>query len=1193
MKKSNIKKILSLLLAICVFGSCCIPVFANTTSDGDISLQGTAVFGQDNITEITYRETTDGKESVLYDCDSSDDSVNSLSSLQMPAEVTGITVKFDVDLNLSLSNLYFYIMAAEDYEEIQDESAYMKNIDIPYSVLTYEKNVDDKTILECGGFYLEYGKEYVIVSNNFRDASSHDFGGGTQTHSEIFRFQTKTSEIIAAGYDEQHAIKISDAEDLLDIRQDPNGGSKCYILTDDIDMSTIPGYKYPDNISFTGILDGNGHAIKNFTYKIEPGATENAALFKEIRHDVRNRCSIKNLTFTDVRIGSEDDPAHSSSIIAINGFGSFTFSNVHIGTESAEENYIYTNGTKNYFGSFVGYLENPWQVTLKDCTVDNTAVKGNGVNERFTGYGAFIGNITNGNQIAYTPEVELEKCTVNGLKVVMNGSQGIAGAFLNSNTTTVNLKMIACTAENISIESNVTGGYMVGGLCGAMSAGGDISDVTLENVDIALNKCPTMNMYVGGFTGKSSGATYDDVRLNKITIDGTEELELTGTGFWHNMVGGMVGYSFKPNNNTDSRNKFKNIVISNSEIKNIKTTGTQYVAGFVAGCEDFEEIKNIYVDCAFTACSAGQEGNFGEVMSDYQSSSNANSILTISNTYYNAENDNESNESLGELFEVSDCNISSSPDSSVEPTVPVTFGIEVVTDESVNADEDTESGEASETEKTDVELMTNRDSATVSVQAYEAVSDENGNITKGDKIEGFFDAFPDAVSVENWTIVPYSEETPDAVSSDKGFTTGNTKVSPAGDSAVQAVLSSSAGIGTEEEPAQIVVSVDVNGETRTVTVPYRYVYVSSGGGGGSSSGNKTETVTEDDGTIVTTVTGTDGTVTVTTEKTDGSKEVVVTEKDGTVTTTNTDTEGNKTVLTENPDGTSEMTVENADGSSSVTEVTADGQKNTNAELTEDSIKSAEQKQEAAVLPMDAVSAVSDSTAAQVISVSMPEGVSAKVEIPVENVTAGTVALIVNSDGTEDVIKTSVPSENGIEVMLKDGDTIKIIDNSKSFDDVNSSYWGADAVAFVTSRELFNGTGSTTFSPEGTMTRAMIVTVLARLEGVDTDGGTNWYDQGVQWAMANGISDGTNLQGSVSREQLATMLYRYAGSPTVSCSVEGFSDAGSISSWAENAMTWAVDSGLISGMGDGTVNSQGQAERAQVATILMRFIENIA
>ena len=361
---------------------------------------------------------------------------------------------------------------------------------------------------------------------------------------------------------------------------------------------------------------------------------------------------------------------------------------------------------------------------------------------------------------------------------------------------------------------------------------------------------------------------------------------------------------------------------------------------------------------------------------------------------------------------------------------------------------------------------------------------------------------------------------------------------------------------------------------------------STGGGsssGGTASGNQTETTTNPDGSTTTAVTNPDGTVTETTQFTDGSKEVVETKKDGTVTTTTTDRTGNKTQVVENPDGSSRTTVTNVDGSGSVTEVTASGSVAAHVTLSE----AAAAAGGTVTLPMPDVPVTTRWESAPTITVDLPGRHT--VEIHVENPTSGTVAVLVGEDGTETVLQTSIPTENGVVVTLSDGDTVKIVDNSKRFTDVPVGYWGADAVNFAASRELFGGTSATTFSPDAAMTRAMFVTVLARLEGVDTDTGSTWYEAGQQWAMAHGISDGSNLDQALTREQLATMLYRYAGSPAVSGSLSSNADGAAVSDWAKTAMIWAVEGGLITGTGSG-LQPQGTATRAQVATILMRFLE---
>ena len=160
---------------------------------------------------------------------------------------------------------------------------------------------------------------------------------------------------------------------------------------------------------------------------------------------------------------------------------------------------------------------------------------------------------------------------------------------------------------------------------------------------------------------------------------------------------------------------------------------------------------------------------------------------------------------------------------------------------------------------------------------------------------------------------------------------------------------------------------------------------------------------------------------------------------------------------------------------------------------------------------------------------------------------------------------------------------------KTFSDVDKSDWFADSVAYVTEKGLMNGTGSDTFSPNASTTRGMLMTVLARYAGEDTIGGATWYQKGMEWAKAKGVSDGTNPTVNITREQLVTMLYRYAGSPKANGSLDSFSDAASVSSYAVNAMQWAVANGIVNGS-NGKLNPKNNATRAEVAAILMRFCE---
>lgn len=344
-------------------------------------------------------------------------------------------------------------------------------------------------------------------------------------------------------------------------------------------------------------------------------------------------------------------------------------------------------------------------------------------------------------------------------------------------------------------------------------------------------------------------------------------------------------------------------------------------------------------------------------------------------------------------------------------------------------------------------------------------------------------------------------------------------------------------------------------EASALTLPALPVYPSevgpsnSGSSGGSSSNITTTTEKNPDGsTTTTTVNKTTGAVTETTKTASGVTGTTVTDKNG-----------------------------------KVTEVKA----SIPATVAAQAAKSGETVR----LPVEMPAAKSTEDA-PAVAVTVPKSAgSVKVEIPVERVASGTVAVIVKADGSEELVKTSVITGDGVALKLDGSATVKIIDNAKNFADTKG-HWAEDAIDFVTAREMFAGTSATTFTPNANMTRAQLMTVLARFDGEDTTGGSVWYEKGMEWAKRNGVSDGSNPNGNITREQLATMLWRYAGSPAVEGSLDRFSDAGKVTGYATNAMRWAVENGLIGGMGDGTLNPQGNATRAQLAVILMRYCENV-
>lgn len=166
----------------------------------------------------------------------------------------------------------------------------------------------------------------------------------------------------------------------------------------------------------------------------------------------------------------------------------------------------------------------------------------------------------------------------------------------------------------------------------------------------------------------------------------------------------------------------------------------------------------------------------------------------------------------------------------------------------------------------------------------------------------------------------------------------------------------------------------------------------------------------------------------------------------------------------------------------------------------------------------------------------------------------------------------------------------------TFNDVSANDWFASAVDYVTGKGMMNGTAANTFSPKANTTRGMLMTVLARHAGEDTTGGSVWYEKGMNWAKANGVSDGTNPQVNITREQLAAMLYRYAQYKKYDVSgansLDGYTDVQSVSSYAVPALQWANAAGVVTGKSGSKLDPKGNATRAEVAAMLMRFCENV-
>ena len=344
---------------------------------------------------------------------------------------------------------------------------------------------------------------------------------------------------------------------------------------------------------------------------------------------------------------------------------------------------------------------------------------------------------------------------------------------------------------------------------------------------------------------------------------------------------------------------------------------------------------------------------------------------------------------------------------------------------------------------------------------------------------------------------------------------------------------------------------------------------SSGGGGGSSSSSKpsastgkTETVTKPDGTKVQTET-----------KADGTKIQTETKKDGSTVKTTT-----------NPNGSSVTENKAADGSTATVKTDKHGNTEAETKVSAKAVEDAKKSGEAVKAPVE-VEASRDSSTAPTVKIELPRNSGdTKVEIPVTNVKPGTVAVLVHADGTEEIVKNSLPTEDGIQLTVNGGATVKIVDNSKGFIDTQD-HWAKDAIDFVSARGLVSGMSATIYAPDASTTRAQLWTILARQNDADLTGGNIWYEKAQNWAKEKGISDGTNPNAAISRAQMVTMLWRAMGQPAAA-SGASFADVPADSYYAQ-AVAWAVEGGITTGVGGGRFDPNSTCTRGQIATFLWR------
>ena len=224
-------------------------------------------------------------------------------------------------------------------------------------------------------------------------------------------------------------------------------------------------------------------------------------------------------------------------------------------------------------------------------------------------------------------------------------------------------------------------------------------------------------------------------------------------------------------------------------------------------------------------------------------------------------------------------------------------------------------------------------------------------------------------------------------------------------------------------------------------------------------------------------------------------------------------------------------------------------------------------------------------------------------------------IVTDSDGDEISVRSRGNGRYTFEMprgrVTVEATFVAVEDSGLPFLDVASDAWYYDAVAYVYENGMMNGTSSNVFSPNATTTRGMIVTMLYRLEGEPRVSGTSTFDDvangmyyadAIAWAAGNDIVTGYDEttfgpNDAIAREQMAAILYRYAQykgyRTTASADLSGYVDAGDVSSYALSALQWASAEGLVTGTSSTALTPGGSATRAQVATIFMRFMEDVA
>ena len=730
-----------------------------------------------------------------------------------------------------------------------------------------------------------------------------------------------------------------------------------------------------------------------------------------------------------------------------------------------------------------------------------------------------------------------------------------------------------------STGKNDDEGYATAGIFGWV-AFGSVENLHVENANFVATGQGNYS-YVGGIAAVAFAASIENCTVKNSALESKREYN-------NNCAGGIAGYS--------TGATFKNCASVSNNIQSMA-----YGGGFVGENDDDNDVGNsTYTDCYAVNCSVAAKtadasgtsyaGSFiGMIVADKVALTNCYAYKSVLSTEETSANNVATGVFAASFFANNGYTASVDTKNCYYGECTVTTNVgsatEKTSEEFTNGTVAKLLGNAFAQGKlypvfaTDPADYTEVDAAIAKVNAlnkdnykdFSAVEAavnavvRGKNITEQSEVDAMAQAIEDAITALQYKNADYTK-VDEAIAKANALNKDNYKDFSAVEAAVNAVV----------RDKNITEQAEVDAMAKAIDDAIAALVEKPSSGGGSSSGGGGSSSSSKPSTSTGTTTRPDGTKVQTETRADGTKIQTETKKDGSTVKTTT-----------NPNGSSVTETKAADGSTGTVKTDKNGNAEAETKVSAKAVEDAKKSGEAVKAPVE-VEASRDSSTAPTVKVELPKNSGdTKVEIPVSNVKPGTVAVLVHADGTEEIVKNSLPTEDGIQLTINGGATVKIVDNSKSFIDTQD-HWAKDAIDFVSARGLVNGMSATIYAPNNSTTRAQLWTILARQNDADLTGGSIWYEKAQNWAKSKGVSDGANPNGTINRAQMVTMLWRAVGQPAAT-SGASFADVPADSYYAQ-AVAWAVENGITTGTGNGKFSPDNTCTRAQIATFLARSMK---